>query len=43
MILSNKNFEIEITKDRQYTLFSSDNKFYNQAILMEDYLSQMII
>ncbi|AJA47002.1 hypothetical protein CPAST_c09020 [Clostridium pasteurianum DSM 525 = ATCC 6013] len=37
MILSNKDFQIEITKDTQYTLFSTDNKFYNHIIQMEKY------
>lgn len=37
MILSNKNYEIEIIKDMQYTLFSKDNKFYNHVIQMEQY------
>lgn len=37
MILSNNNYEIEIIKDSQYTLFSSDNKFYNHVYQMEEY------
>lgn len=37
MILFNKNYRVEITKDKQYTLFSSDNKIYNHVIQMEDY------
>lgn len=37
MILSNKSYEIEITKDMQYTLYSTDNKFYNHVIQMEEY------
>lgn len=37
MILSNESYEIEITKDIQYTLFSTDNKFYNHVFQMEEY------
>lgn len=37
MILSNGNFNIEINKDSQYTLFSADNRFYNHTIQMEEY------
>lgn len=37
MILSNESYEIEITKDSQYTLFSTDNKFYNHIFQMEEY------
>jgi len=37
LILLNESYEIEITKDTQYTLFSTDNKFYNHAFQMEEY------
>lgn len=37
MILSNENYKVEITKDRQYTLFSTDNKFYDIIIETEGY------
>lgn len=38
MILSNESYEIEITKDNQYTLFSADNKSYNHVFKMERYI-----
>jgi hypothetical protein len=38
LILLNESYEIEITKDSQYTLFSSDNKFYNHVFQMEEYI-----
>ncbi len=37
MFLSNDDYQIEIIKDNQYTLFSSDNKFYDDVIQMADY------
>lgn len=37
MILSNENYEIEITKDNQYNLISTDNKFYNHVFQMEEF------
>lgn len=37
MILSNQNYEVEIIKDRQYTLFSTDNKLYDVIIETEGY------
>lgn len=37
MILSNENYEIEITIDNQYTLLSTDNKFYNHVFQMEEF------
>lgn len=37
MILSNKSYVIEITKDTEYTLFSTDNKFYNHVVQIEKY------
>lgn len=37
MGLSNNNYEIEITKDKQYSIHSTDNKFYNQVFQMENY------
>jgi len=37
LVLSNEYYEIEITRDTQYALFSSDNKNYDQVVLMEEY------
>ncbi len=37
MLLSNHNYEIQITKDGQYTLFSTDNIFYDIIIETEEY------
>ena len=37
LILSNESYEIDITKDNQYTLFSVDNKFYNHVFQIEEY------
>jgi len=37
LILSNKRYQIEIVRDEQYTLFSTDNKFYSNIILLEEY------
>jgi len=38
LILSNERYEIKITKDSQYTLFSTDSKFYNHVFQMEEYI-----
>ena len=37
MRLSNHNYEIQITKDRQYTIFSTDDRFYDIIIETEGY------
>lgn len=37
MILLNDKFTVEIEKDTQYTLFSTDNQYYDYIINTEDY------
>lgn len=37
MILVNEKFTVEVKKDTQYTLFSTDNQYYDYIINTEDY------
>jgi hypothetical protein len=37
MVLANNRFTVEVKRDTQYTLFSTDNQYYDYIINTEDY------